>query len=261
MLISKLVSQADIETEWFKTGCRKMRELPRYYRKLWEWCYIYQGLLERGLLAPDKEGLGFGVGKEPLTALFASHGCMITATDLEYEQAAASGWVTTNQHCGRLADLNERGICDAADFTKLVRFENLDMNFIDDKYSNRFDFTWSACAFDHCGSIELGKKFILNQMKCLKPGGVAIHTTEYNVSSEDETQDNDPVVLYRKMDIVWMVQTLRNAGHAIDLDLTVGDGIIESYVDTYPYTLDPQLRLQVGRYVSTSIGLIIRKGP
>ncbi|HWQ62122.1 MAG TPA: SAM-dependent methyltransferase, partial [Negativicutes bacterium] len=64
MLISKLVSQDDFETEWLKTGCEKMREPLRYYRKLWEWCYICQGFLERGLLAPDKEGLGFGVGKE-----------------------------------------------------------------------------------------------------------------------------------------------------------------------------------------------------
>jgi hypothetical protein len=42
------------------------------HRKLWEWCYIAQVLWERGLLQPGRPGLGFGVGHEPLAALFAS---------------------------------------------------------------------------------------------------------------------------------------------------------------------------------------------
>jgi hypothetical protein len=260
VLLSKIVSQTDFETEWLRTGCIKLREPFRYDRKLWEWCYIYQGLLERGLLAPDKEGLGFGVGKEPLTAAFASHGCRITATDLDYDTANAAGWVMTNQHCNQLPDLNERGICASAEFEKLVQFEVADMNHISNNYSSRFDFTWSSCAFDHCGSIELGKQFIINQMNCLKPGGVAIHTTEFNLTSNKRTLDTGPVSLYRKSDIAWMVQTLREASHCIEIDYSVGTGEIESFIAVPPNTDVPFLRLQLGKHVTTSIGLIIRKG-
>ncbi|NIR26508.1 MAG: SAM-dependent methyltransferase, partial [Gammaproteobacteria bacterium] len=71
-------------------------------------------------------GLGFGVGREPLASLFASHGCGITATDLATENASRLGWVQTNQHSTDLEDLNRRGICDQEQFSRLVTFEYLD---------------------------------------------------------------------------------------------------------------------------------------
>ena len=259
MLVSKLVNENDFKSDWFKNSCLKLHEPFQYHRKLWEFCYIYQGLLERGLLRPNKEGLGFGVGKEPLAAAFASHGCVITATDLDLENAKQLGWIETNQHCNKLADLNERKICNPEEFEKLVTFEYQNMNSISEKYTNKFDFTWSSCAFEHCGSLELGKQFIINQMKCLKPGGVAIHTTEFNLSSNDKTLDNLILALFRKTDIEWIVQHLRKLGHHIEIDYSIGTGQLESYIDTPPYTNIPHIRLQLDEYTSTSIGLIIHK--
>ena len=34
---------------------------------------------------------------------------------------------------------------------------------------------------DRIGSIELGLQFIENSMATLRPGGVAVHTTEFNL--------------------------------------------------------------------------------
>ena len=42
----------------------------------------------------DSRGLGFGVGREPLVALFASLGCEVMATDLEPERAERPGGPT-----------------------------------------------------------------------------------------------------------------------------------------------------------------------
>jgi hypothetical protein len=113
--------------------------------------------------------------------------------------------------------------------------------------------------FEHCGSIEQGKSFILNQMKCLRPGGVAIHTTEYNLSSNHSTVEDGGTVLYRQSDIEWMVSALREAGHSITIDFTPGREMVESYVDLPPYKLQPHLRLLLADYVCTSIGLIITR--
>lgn len=259
MLVSKLCNEQDFKTEWFKNCSAKLKEPFKYHRKLWEFCYIYQGLLERGLLQPGKKGLGFAVGKEPLSAAFASHGCNITATDLEFEKAQAQGWTSSNQHCNSLADLNERGICEPDLFKSLVTFKYLDMNKIDPTLANSFDFTWSSCAFEHCGSIDLGKQFIINQMNCLKPGGVAIHTTEYNLSSNQKTIEKGLTVLFRKQDFEWMVNELRSLGHLINIDYTVGKGEIESYVADLTNDTSYHLRLKLGSYITTSIGLIIRK--
>jgi hypothetical protein len=63
MLNSKLCNQNDFEKDWFREACVKLHERHNYHRKLWEFCFIYQALLERGMLVPGKRGLGFGVGK------------------------------------------------------------------------------------------------------------------------------------------------------------------------------------------------------
>ena len=259
MLISKLCNEADYRTDWFAAHCAALRQPVRYHRKYWEWAFIYQALVERGLLAPGKRGLGFGVGREPLAAAFAAQGCQITATDLDPASAAAQGWVESQQHAPHLEALNELGLCDPDEFHRLVTFEYADMNQIDPRYAGQFDFTWSSCSFDHCGSIGLGQHFVMNQMHCLRPGGVAVHTTEFNLSSNDATLDDASVVLFRRRDIETLVYALRDHGYVIDIDLTPGTGPIETFVDVPPYQLDPHLRLQFANYVTTSIGLIILK--
>ena len=44
-----------------------------------------------------------------------------------------------------------------------------------------FDFTWSSCALEHLGTLAAGADFVVAQMDCLRPGGVAVHTTEFLV--------------------------------------------------------------------------------
>ena len=72
-----------------------------------------------------------------------------------------------------------------------------------------FNFTWSACAFEHLGSIKLGQEFIQNQMHCLRPGGVAVHTTEYNVLSNADTISEGETVLFRRRDVERIVKHLK----------------------------------------------------
>ncbi|WP_028987875.1 hypothetical protein [Thermicanus aegyptius] len=259
MLQSKLCQAADFHSDWFRNASERMKEPFRYHRKLWEFCFIYQALLERGMLIPGNHGLGFGVGREPLPALFASHGCKITATDLPVHKAVEQGWVGSNQHTSDVEGLNERGLCPPDDFARLVFFQPLDMNEIDESYYGKYDFTWSSCAFEHCGSIELGKRFIINQAKCLKPGGTAVHTTEFNLSSNDKTIGTGPVVLFRKQDIESMAEELNKSGYSMEVDFTVGTLPLERYIDFPPYHEDYHLKLLIGGYVSTSIGLIITR--
>ena len=157
MLKSKLCTQADFEMDWFRSACTNLREHWSYHRKVWEFCYIYHALLEREMLGPLRSGLGFGVGKEPLAAAFANHGCRILATDLDSSDTKATFWAGANQHASVLADLNERGICPPDQFTKLVQFSGMDMNKIPESCFGKFDFTWSSCSMDHLGSLEIGR--------------------------------------------------------------------------------------------------------
>jgi SAM-dependent methyltransferase len=228
------------------------------HRKFWEWVFLARALEERGMLQPGRRGLGFGVGQEPLVAAFAARGCEIVATDLDPGRAAAAGWVESEQHATGLADLNRYGLCDPDGFAERVTLRVVDMTDIPADLRG-FDFTWSLCAFEHLGSLDAGLRFVLESMRCVRPGGVAAHTTEFNLSSDDQTVTEGPTVLYRRRDITSLVQWLRQGGHQVEpLDLTVGDSPADRHVDVPPFT-STHLRVQVGGFTATSLALVVRR--
>jgi hypothetical protein len=256
---SELCKAKDYQTEWFMQWCTLLGETPNFHRKQWEFVFVMQALWERGCIASGKKGLVFAVGTEPLPAMFAHFGCEILATDIFPDKGIEMGWDNGNQLCFGLESLNTRQLCDAEDFNKLVQYRPVDMNDIPDDLTG-FDFNWSSCSFEHLGTLDKGFQFLKNQMKTLKPGGWAVHTTEYNVSSNDETQENNSTVIYRQRDIEHIVNELRKDGHFVEeVDFSLG-GMPEDYmVDIEPHQQQIHLKLQVDKYVVTSIGLIIKR--
>ncbi len=258
MLTSQLCNQEQMQTAAYREWCRRIKEPPRFHRKQWEFFYIAQALAERGMLAPGRRGIGFGVGREPLASLFASYGCEIVATDLDEGEARVKGWLCSGQFAKGISNLNEQGICDAAAFERLVTFRSLDMNEIPGDLRN-FDFAWSSCSLEHVGSIDLALEFIVRSLDCLRPGGVAAHTTEFNLNSNTDTLTTGGTVILRQCDLEDLAGRLRRAGHEISLDLRPGEDPADFYIDVPPYFEAPHLRLQLGSYVCTSVGLIVRK--
>jgi SAM-dependent methyltransferase len=236
--------------------CEELRETPRLHRKQWEFVYILQVLSEKGMLGSGRRGLGFGVGNEPLPAAMAARGCEILATDYDYEQAKAAGWVSTDQHAS--GAVNDKGICDATTFAERVRFRVVDMNAIPEDLL-KFDFTWSSCALEHLGSIANGLRFIKQSLQPLISGGIAVHTTEFNCYSNWQTIDNNGTVLFRRCDIERVASELRAEGHQISLNFELGSSPLDNHVDVAPYSENRHLKLLIGRFASTSFGLIIQK--
>ena len=165
----------------------------------------------------------FAVGTEPLPSVFARYGCEIMATDIFPDKGIELGWADANQLCFGIESLNTRGICDENAFRKLVTYRPVNMNDIPADL-NGFDFNWSSCSFEHLGSIEKGVHFLINQLKTLKPGGWAVHTTEYNVSSDVDTIERGGTVVFRKKDIERVIAELKKKGHfAEELDFSPGE--------------------------------------
>lgn len=258
-LPSCLCTAEMLSSEAFRYWIAQLREDWRYHRKVWEFGFICQALFERGLLTPHKRGLGFAVGREPLPALFAAYGCCVVATDLAANDPRAQGWATSGQWARTLDELNQRDICPPEVFRERVSYQPVDMNAIPPDLTD-FDFTWSSCSFEHCGSIELGVQFLMNQMNCLKPGGVAIHTTEFNLTSNAKTIIKGRTVIFRRADIERIALAMRALGHRMALlDLSVGSHPLDWFVDERPYSSDRHLRKRQSKYATTSIGLIITK--
>ncbi|MEP7044673.1 MAG: DUF4214 domain-containing protein [Dokdonella sp.] len=261
ILKSQACTQEQIESPAFRYWATCLRERPGgLHRKLWEWCYITQALYERGMLRSDRRGLGFAVGTEPLSALFAKSGCAIVASDLDPDSANEAGWVDTNQHASSLMQLNSRGICPDEVFASRVCFREADMRAISHDLRG-FDFLWSSCALEHLGSLKQGIDFVLNAMECLRPGGIAVHTTELNCDSDEETIETGGSVIYRKRDLLELAGLLRARGHAVaPLDFYLGETEADRYVDEPPYKGKAHIRLRIGPYASTSFGFIVSKG-
>jgi SAM-dependent methyltransferase len=258
LLTSGLCTQAQLESPAFQAWGARLGQSPRHlHRKVWEYCFICQALDERQMLREGSRGLGFAVGQEPLAAMFASLGCQVLATDLPTEEAAKAGWVDTNQHAASLEGLNQRKLCPDDRFKELVSFQFADMRKLTPDLGP-VDFIWSACSFEHLGTLEEGLQFVLQSVRLLKPGGVAVHTTEYNVSSNTTTIDDGGVVIYRRSDIEDVAARLRAAGYSVDLDFSDGQLPGDLYVDKHPYKGEVHLKLDLWGYAATSYGLIIR---
>jgi hypothetical protein len=258
---SELCKQADFSLDAYRYWSAAMRQTPTLHRKYWELFYIAQALHERGLIEKGRTGLGFGVGREPLPALFASLGCTIVATDQAADDAVKGGWQQAGQHAGGRGALERPDICDLIDFRQRVSFEVVDMNLIPSHLADRFDFCWSTCSLEHLGSLDHGLRFIENSIGTLRVGGVAVHTTEFNLSSNVQTLETPNLSIYRRRDVEVIIKRLEQAGHQVEpLDLNMGGTLLDSYIDLPPYRIEPHLRLRIAEYNCTSLGLIIARG-
>ncbi|WP_375428377.1 SAM-dependent methyltransferase [uncultured Sphingomonas sp.] len=257
--VSQMCTAAQFDEPAYLAWRDRLREDRSLHRKQWEFLFILQALGRHGLLRPGMRGLGFGVGHEPLPAAMAAMGVASVATDLQADAADAAIWRDTGQHVDGLDQLRRPDLCDDAVLDRLVRFRPADMRSIPPDLRN-FDFTWSSCALEHLGSIEAGLRFVEDSVACLRPGGVAVHTTEFNLSSNDRTLDGAGTVLFRRRDLERLALRLIAAGHDVaPIKLDPGGEPVDRHLDMPPYG-DPHLKLALGGYATTSFGIIVRAG-
>jgi len=269
---SKPTTQLDIESPWLWHWCQRLDTAVIYHRKVWEFAYVLQVLWENGMLQPGKRGIGFGCGEEPIPSFLASLGVSVTITDQDSDTAKKQGWAQTGQFTETLDSAFREDLVDRSAFDKLATLRYVDMNAIDDDLSG-YDFCWSICAYEHLGSISKGQDFVVNAMKVLKPGGIAVHTTEFNFASNGPTIDGGPTVLFRKKDFEEIGAAIYENGDVpSDMTFDVGDGPIDNFVDVPPYDYtdenwevkDPRvnhLKLSLSGYPTTCYGLWARRGP
>jgi SAM-dependent methyltransferase len=265
----RVCKQADFSSPWFLHWMGQLQVMPFLHRKLWEDAYVIQCLWERGCLAPEKRGLGFAVGMEALPSFFASCGVSITGTDLSPEDERSHDWRLTHQHASNIESLWKPYLIGREPFLERCAFKFVDMNNIPAELDGEFDFCWSVCAFEHLGTLDNGLEFVRKAMRTLRPGGVAVHTTEYNIS-DGETIDNWPTVLYQKRHFAALGERLAAEGmKLVEIDFDIGSEFFDSYVDVPPYPHDPNfglgarnpphLKLSVDGFAATSIAILVEK--
>lgn len=274
-LKSKPTTQEDMESSWVKYWCKQLKIEPIMHRKIWELCYVPQALYENLRIKEGMKGIVFGAGEEPLPALFATLGADITVTDLHPDKVKGMGWAESNQHTNSLEKVFYENIIDKETFDKKVSLEYVDMNDIPRELDGKYDFCWSVCALEHLGSIQNGLNFIENSLNVLKPGGLAVHTTEYNYTNEIHTIDNWPTVFFQDKHFIELAEKLRKKGFNVaDISFDIGNKPLDRYIDIPPYSegegwitkeswgnvnQHAHLKLSVDGFPCTSFGMIISK--
>ena len=272
-LACKPSTQADIASDWVGHWCGQLK-IPRvFHRKVWELAYVLQAIDRHGSMLPGARGLGFGCGREPIASLLAARGVDVTVTDQPPETISNQGWSETGQHTTSRDMSYHDHLVDRAAFDRHVGLRFVDMNAIDADLRD-FDFCWSVCALEHLGSIEKGLAFIENAMATLRPGGLAVHTTEFNFGNDARTIDNWPTVLFQRRHFEEIARRLRAAGHRVaPLDFDVGHEPLDRFIDVPPYHSDwndalksawendgtPHIKLTIDGFASTCYGLVIER--
>jgi len=288
---SRRVRAEDFRSDWLRQLAAEMNEPVRMHRKLWEYAAIAKVYLERvpraGYRAFDATGylrphvLGFGVGRDPLAVWFASRGAVVVATD-KPEETTSDDWKLTGQHASGKDQLRRLKSTTDGDW-KRITYMPCDMNDIAVKWAGGvdmlYDLTWSCGSFEHIGGIQASIDFFVRQMACLKPGGVAVHTTEY--STLHTMLDSPDLCLLRSCDIAIIARRLAEQGDLLlPFDPTPGNEPADFYIDRPPYpgnlvtpvegaipasaklgAIGPwHLSMEVGGHATTSIVLIAIRG-
>lgn len=247
MFSTCMTTMRDFESEWYLKWKSHLEFSDRIHRKFWEIAIVSETLESQGKLCRGMKGVGFGVGSESLAITFADRVERILATDLLPDdwQETHHGFFTLGQH---------------------PRIENriVDMNWINGESgkgaveAGEYDFSWSVCSMDHCGKVWWTKRFLLNQMNCLRHGGVGVHTAEYTINV-GMPRDGTTVWLTRD-DVVDVVQLLTWLGHDVaPIDWFIGDRFEDHGIDCFPYNGNCHIKTEAHGRWGTCICFCVRK--
>lgn len=213
MLRSQICTKSQFFTAPHLYFMKQLKIKPLQSRKQWEYVYILKALKERGFLVNKKRGLGIGVGNEPLPSYFASKNVYVHATDNAQDANQTKLWADTGQFLNSKRQLNSNRLCTSKQLNKYVTVEYIDAFAALQKYTEQFDFIWSTCVVEHFGGIVKGLNFLTNSVNVLKPGGLSIHTVEFNIHSDTDTlEDYNTITLFRKRDLKNLAAKLKQKG-------------------------------------------------
>lgn len=250
-------SQLASASQIYEPSCRKWFDRIGFPlmldRKAWEYAFILHAINTYAHVGHGARGLALGCGKEFIAAMLAADGAKILATDYVSDIEESKGWEARG-----LEDLYFAEHIDRETFDKRVRFEHADMNNLSSDYRD-FDFLWSTGSLEHIGSHANGLRFVENAMDCLKPGGIAVHTTEFTLTSETMGRDYPDLSFYCRADIEGLATRLLAAGHMIVLNFDRGTTLADTHVDTPPYHGGRTLTAHFDSHIISSIGLIIQR--
>lgn len=252
-------SAAQVLDPAYAEWAARIGERPRFHRKQWEHVTILEAARQAGMLTAGRSALGFGVGTEPIPAVLASFGLSVLATDQPHLDAAH--WTERGEHAASLEAIEKPAILDRVQLHDRVQFRTVDMNRIPDDLGTH-DVVWSSCAMEHLGSPEAGLEFVTQSLSLLRPGGLAIHTTEFDLTPGEAAVDYGHCALYRSVDLERLWRDVVTMGFAMTLNTYVAFEHPADRAIAPPMSVGAErfhLKLALYGSITTSFALVIRR--
>jgi hypothetical protein len=264
-------TQLDLSSDWAAYWTRELKIALVFHRKVWELAYVLQTLHDHDLIRPGVRGIGFGCGTEPIPSYLASRGVTVTITDIPPGDQASKGWVDNAQHATSLQKCLFSNLASGEVFQERAHLLYVDMNAIPNTLKD-YDFCWSICSLEHLGSIQKGMDFVVNSLDVLKPGGLAVHTTEFNFYDDERTIDNWGTVYPRRKDFLDLASRLKREGHTIPtVDFDIGRGPLDRFIDLPPFAFqvsesaralwmyEDHIKVAIDGIATTCYGMSVKK--
>lgn len=249
--VCQLCTQSQFDDEAFTEIAEAMAVHHRPGRAEWEQAWIISMLASLGLVAEGKRGIAIETREERVAAVIAARGVTVLATGAE---ALGRDALEARRNM-----LFHPAVVHAADFEERVRFHRLDPREIGRVEQDDIDFCVSLDMPGRLGSVEATLEFLMASLAPLKPGGVALHTLPFNLTSDQMTWEFPGLTLLRRRDIEELHRRLAREGHAmLPFNTHPGHAPEDERVTSVPGAM-PGHRQRNGVLVSTSFGLAIRK--
>lgn len=251
--VSQLCTASQFSEPTFLEITEALGLQPSQRRVLWEQVYITSVIATEGLVGVGRRGIGFGLDRDRLPALFSSRGVEVLATSPR----------PTDELSFDMEQLRTRffypEIIHLEDFDQLITFDFAELGEAPAALEGSFDFCWSSGIPPRLGSIAAAISFFEASLRVLRPGGIAVHTFDFNLSADERTQESPNLVILRRRDIEELAQRLHAAGHSM-LPLNTHPGFTreDELVATRPGGPD-QLKRRYGAVIATSAGIVLRK--
>lgn len=175
--VSQTCTAAQFREPAYTRWAARLAEPTRVDRTQWAHVYILEALRRYGMLVGKARGLALGARAGPLRAAIEAAGCTV-------------------------ASLGETGNGDKGE-----SFVPADLT--------GFDFIWSIGAFEQIGSPGARLTQIEETLRCLNPGGFAVHVFDLDVTSGDRVPSPGEGVSFRRRDIDRLAMTLIASGHEV----------------------------------------------
>lgn len=171
--LNKVCQSADARDPEWRRGFEDLgfpNDDGRFHRKIWEFNQALYGLRRLRRLAPDATAIGIGCGHEELMYFLANRLRLVVATDL-YEGTYLGGESQADvlEHPAKYAPFPYR-----EDHLHVRRMNGLAL----EAAPASFDIAFCLSSIEHFGTLADKRRALAEMFRVLKPGGVAVVTTE-----------------------------------------------------------------------------------